>query len=362
METFFLTIVVLILSVDLLLILLWLTNFKNVKHELKELPKVSVLIAARDEENNLADCLDSLMNLDYPMDKLEVLVGNDMSEDQTGEIAQAYATRFPSIRYFNIYKKVVKGNGKANVLAQLARKATSEYIFITDADITVPQQWITSMLQGMDEETALVTGTSVVVGKNFLAYMQQIDWLFATGMLKVVSDLNIPVTTMGNNMLMRKSVYEEIGGYEAIPFSVTEDLELFNQIKSKYKTVNLFGPGVLNQSKPVKTFNDLLIQRKRWMRGAFDLPIIMIILLFLQASYIVFFFGLIIINPTLGWSLLAVKFVLRFIFLSLVVNKLSSRVNILGSFIFEVYSAFFSLASLVYYVFSGDIEWKGRKY
>ena len=88
----------------------------------------------------------------------------------------------------------------------------------------------------------------------------------------------------------------------------------------------------------------------------------MIILLLLQASYIAFFIGLIFYNPVLGWALLGLKFLLRFGFLTLVVNKLKSRVNLLGSLIFEIYAAFFSLSSLFYYVFAGEIEWKGRKY
>ena len=64
MEIFVLTIVVLILIVDFLLVLLWLVNFRNVDHGLDELPNVTVLIAARNEEYNLADCLESLMNVD----------------------------------------------------------------------------------------------------------------------------------------------------------------------------------------------------------------------------------------------------------------------------------------------------------
>lgn len=362
MLTFFLTITITILAIDLFLIILWLLNFKQPNEEWETLPSVSILIAARNEEQNLGECLDSIMNMDYPADKLEVLVGNDKSEDQTGEIADAYAVRFSSIKHINIYRKTIEGNGKANVLAQLARRVKNEYVFITDADIRVPVNWVSSMLRGMADKTALVTGTSVVVGTNFLAYMQQIDWLYATGMLKVVSDLNIPVTTMGNNMVMRKSVYDEIGGYEALPFSVTEDLELFNRIKKKYKTVNLFNPGVLNQSKPMGSFSELLIQRKRWMKGAFGLPWIMILILLLQASYMVFFLGLIFINPSLGASLLGLKIILRYIFLTVVVNKLGSRVNFIGNLIFEVYSVIFSSASLFFYVFSGEIEWKGRKY
>ena len=362
MAIFFLIIASVITAVDLALILLWITNYKDKSDGIQETPFISILIAARNEQENLADCLDSIINLDYPMEQLEVLVGNDMSDDQTGDIAEAYSVRHPFIKHISIYKTIIDGNGKANVLAQLVKKAKSEYLFITDADISVPEDWIRSMLRGMTTDIALVTGTAIVVGKNLLAYMQQIDWLFATGMLKVVSDLNIPVTTMGNNMLVRKSVYDEIGGYEALPFSVTEDLELFNHIKEKHNTVNLFNPGVLNKSKPQKSLMDLLIQRKRWMRGAFELPKTMIALLLMQASYAAIILGLLITYPLMGWLALGLRLLFRFTFISLVVNKLNSRVNLFGSIIFELYSATFSLVSLFFYLFSGEVEWKGRKY
>ena len=352
----------LVILVDFGLIILWLVNYKDTKGGIKDTPFVSILIAARNEESNLANCLQSLLDLDYPEDKYEILVGNDRSEDKTGEIADAFAVRYKQIRSFTIYKHLIKGNGKANVLAQLVPKAKGEFLFITDADIRFPQKWIRAMLAAMREDVALVTGTSVVVGSNFLAYMQQIDWLFATGMLKVVSDLDIPVTTMGNNMLIRKKVYEEVGGYEALPFSITEDLELFNHIKEDYKTINLFNADVLNESVPIKSLDQLLIQRKRWMRGAFELPVVMITLLIIQSSFFAIILSLFIIDPVLAVVVLSIKFIFRYIFLSLVVRKLKDKVNIFGSLIFEVYTSIFSLVSLIYYLIPGPIEWKGRKY
>jgi cellulose synthase/poly-beta-1,6-N-acetylglucosamine synthase-like glycosyltransferase len=167
---------------------------------------------------------------------------------------------------------------------------------------------------------------------------------------------------MGNNMLVRKSVYEVIGGYESMPFSVTEDLELFNHIKDNYKTVNLFNQGVLNESKPQHSLHELLIQRKRWMRGAFELPVVMIMLLTIQAAFFVIIIGLLIVNPIIALAVLGLKFTFRYIFVSMVVNKLNDKVNIFGSLIFEFYTAIFSLISLIYYFVSGPIVWKGRKY
>lgn len=362
MLIFLLIISVLVLLIDLGLIILWLANYKDAKDGIKDTPFVSILMAARNEEHNLADCLQSLLALDYPNTQFEILVGNDKSEDKTGEIADAFSARYSQIKSFTIYKQLIQGNGKANVLAQLVPKAKGELLFITDADIRFPQKWIQGMLLGMSDDVALVTGTSVVVGSNLLAYMQQIDWLFATGMLKVVSDLGIPVTTMGNNMLLRKKVYEEVGGYEAMPFSVTEDLELFNHIKEDYKTVNLFNVNVLNESMPVRSIFELLVQRKRWMRGAFQLPLIMILLLIIQASFFAIILGLFILNPELALIILGLKFTFRYLFLNLVVRKLKDKVNIFGSLIFEVYTSFFSIISLIYYLIPGPIEWKGRKY
>jgi cellulose synthase/poly-beta-1,6-N-acetylglucosamine synthase-like glycosyltransferase len=351
-----------VLIIDLSLIILWQINYKNAADGITDKPFVSILIAARNEEDNLAHCLESILAVEYPADKFEILIGDDKSDDQTGEIADAFAIRYPQVKSYTIYKQEIKGNGKANVLAQLARKAKGEFLFITDADIRVPVQWLKAMLLGMSEGVAMVTGTSVVVGTNILAYMQQIDWLFATGMLKVVSDLGIPVTTMGNNMLVRKSAYEEIGGFEALPFSVTEDLELFNHIKEKYKTVNLFSPNVLNESKPEKSLYELLAQRKRWMRGAFELPAIMVVLLAMQASFFVIILGLLILDPILALGVLGLKFAFRYIFVSMVVYKLNDRINIFGSLIFEFYTAVFSIVSLIYYFIPGPIDWKGRKY
>jgi cellulose synthase/poly-beta-1,6-N-acetylglucosamine synthase-like glycosyltransferase len=351
-----------VLLVDLSLLILWQVNYQDAKDGITDTPFISVLVAARNEDKNLGDCLESILTTDYPADKFEVLVGNDNSDDQTGEVADAFAIRYPQVKSYTIVKHRIDGNGKANVLAQLADRAKGDFLFITDADIKVSKKWFKSMLLGMADGVALVTGTSVVVGTNLLAYMQQIDWLFATAMLKVVSDLGVPVTTMGNNMMIRRSAYEEIGGYAALPFSVTEDLELFNHIKEKYSTVNLFNPLVLNQSKPEKSLSDLLIQRKRWMHGAFELPAPMIFLLAMQSSFFLILIGLLFINPIYMLGALAFKFVLRYIFVSMVVNKLNDKVNIFGSLIFEFYTGIFSMVSLIYYFIPGPIIWKGRKY
>ena len=362
MLIFFYIVAAVILGTEVLLIVFWLLNYKDAPDEPAAEPFVSVLIAARNEEQNLGACLESLLAVDYPADKIEILVGNDNSDDQTGVLAEAYAARYPQIRSQTIYRQEIKGNGKANVLAQLARQARGEVLFFTDADIQVAPTWIRSMLGALQGDIALVTGTSVVNGESMFAYIQQMDWLFATGMLKVVSDLGVPVTTMGNNMAIRKKVYDEIGGFESLPFSLTEDLELFKAVKKRYRTINLFKWQVLNLSAPQPTLGDLLEQRKRWMQGAFQLPLPMILLLMIQTGFVVVLWLMSLLIPTWPLWALAAKLGLRYVFLFLVSWRLRYRANLLGSLIFEVFNAVFSILALIYYLIPRPVEWKGRKY
>ncbi len=348
---------------ELLLIVLWKVNFKASPGLLENYPSVDILIAARDEEDNVAACLDSLLALNYPKDKLTIWVGDDASTDTTWQVIEEYASKYPHVDGVQITEMVTQGNGKANVLAQLANKSGGDWIFITDADIQVPKQWVKALLAAAESEQAvLVTGTSLVMGNNWLAKFQRLDWLYATSMLKVISDAGIPVTTMGNNMAISRKVYEEIGGFENLPFSVTEDLELFKAVKKLHKTVNLWSEEVLNKSAPQNSILELLVQRKRWMKGAFELPFQLLGILLIQAFYMPAVIVLIIINPVMGIALWFLKWLLRFVFAGISAKKLKEKVSIFDSFVAEVFTMVFSLASVIYYLWPGKIIWKGRKY
>jgi len=348
---------------ELLLIVLWIANYKAHKSVLKEAPTVVILVAARDEEANLVECLDSLLELDYSPEKLQIWVGDDASTDGTWEIIARYSKEYSNINGMQITKSITKGNGKANVLAQLAHHCKSDWIFITDADIRVPKQWVNTMLAAAEkEEAVLVTGTSLVSGSAFFAKVQRLDWLYATAMLKVISDTGTPVTTMGNNMAILRRVYEEVGGFENLHFSVTEDLELFKQVVKKHHTLNLFSEGVLNKSTPQNSVLELLIQRKRWMRGAFELPLQLLGILLIQSFYMPAIILLIILNPMIGVSLWLIKWMLRFSFATISAKKLAEKVSIFDSFVTELFTMAFSLASVIYYLWPGKVYWKGRAY
>ncbi len=356
-------IIVVAITTEVLLIILWRTNFKSYNSHLATHPSVSILVAARNEETNIAACLDSLLALDYPIDKLQIFVGDDASSDATWQIIEGYAANYSNLNVMQITKRITDGNGKANVLAQLAQQSESDWIFITDADITVPIKWIKSMLGGgIDSKADLITGTSLVEGQPWLAKIQRLDWLYATSMLKIISDLGIPATSIGNNMAIKRSVYKEIGGFERLPFSVTEDLEIFKAVKKNHKTVNLCSAEVLNKSAAQGSVLDLLIQRKRWMRGAFELPIQLLSILIIQAAYFPAILLLIFLNPAVGSLIWFGKWMIKYIFQRVTAVKLKENISVFDSFVTEVFSMAFSMVSLLHYLWPGKIHWKGRAY
>ncbi len=239
------------------------------------LPRVSILIAARDEETALPRCLASLRALHYPAELLEILVGDDASTDRTAAVAAAAMHGFAGqFRVVPIAETLGQARGKANVLAHLARLATTDFLFITDADIRLPATWIAALLAQAAPGVGTVTGITAVRGPRLFHRLQGIDWLLSLSLVQVVSDLGRPVTAMGNNMLVARAAYEATGGYEALPFSVTEDFALFRAVLAAgYGFRQVFSPAVRADSLPMPTWPALLAQRRRWLRGVAGLPL-----------------------------------------------------------------------------------------
>lgn len=327
-------------------------------------PKISILIAARNEEDTILMCLRALGKLNYPAEHLDVWIGDDQSTDATHALVAAFIKDKPNYHLVSIKPPSTQAKGKANVLAQLAQQAQGEFLFITDADIQVPQYWIESILGAFDERTGIVSGSTTVIGDGIFARIQCIDWAYASGMIHVVSEMHIPVTAVGNNMAIRRTCYDDTGGYENISFSVTEDLELFLAAIGKgWRFRNLLDAGSTACTAPLKTWKELLQQRKRWVSGAFRLPKQLVLFLTMQGMFFAVLLEATIIIPWY-WVLLfwLVIFNLNAVFIEQVAYRMgipSLRKNI---FLFELNRYFFPFILFTYMMLSLGVQWKGRTY
>jgi len=322
---------------------------------------VSILVAARNEEANIEACLEALLAQNYPLELLEIWVGNDHSEDATAMIVHTFSDKFPHIFLLNIDRELGLAKGKANVLAHLAERASGQVLLIADADVRPNPNWVQNMLQGFDSpKIGLVNGTTLPVTGNLFQILQAMDWLLAQAIIRFLHLCGIDYTAVGNNMAITKAAYQATGGYENIPFSITEDLALYEAAKAKgFKLNHLYSKKVLATTLPMKTWSQLMQQRVRWMHGAGNLPLwqqtpLFLQMLFLPMLVFIAFQG----GLGLGISILAVRWAL-----------FSLAWGIVGQWRFLVFLPLFELYAFVLYWHTvadfyakKPVVWKGRTY
>jgi cellulose synthase/poly-beta-1,6-N-acetylglucosamine synthase-like glycosyltransferase len=326
------------------------------------LPRVSILVAARNEETTIARCLQALAALDYPAERLEILIGDDASTDETAAVVRRFIADKPQFRLLPIGHRLGTARGKGNALAHLCRAATTDYFLLTDADMALAPSWVRAMLAAAPAGVGVVTGITTAGGGLFGRW-QGLDWLFGLSLIRLLTDCGLPVTAVGNNMLVTRAAYESIGGYEALAFSITEDVQLFAQIVAQgWHYRNLIDPRVLGVSVPQPTVRHLLRQRKRWMRGAGRLPWQLGVLF---GSYGAFY-------TVLGWPGLlplpaigafwAAKVLCQSLFLSITLRQAGHRERLPVLLLYEGYLLVMSVAILAYTVWPSAIQWKERRY
>lgn len=328
-------------------------------------PRVSILIAARNEEAAIARCLRSVRALDYPPECLEVLLGDDASTDDTARVAAAAMAGFAgTFRLLPITEALGAARGKANVLAHLARAATTDFFLITDADIALPRSWVRGLLGHWQPGMATVTGLTVVGGPRLFHRLQGLDWLMSLALVQMVSDRGQPVTAMGNNMLVHRAAYEAVGGYESLPFSVTEDYALFRAVLARgFGWRHLFEPAVLAESLPMPTWRGLLHQRRRWLRGVEQLPASM------QAGLIYYagFYPALLLaawawGPAAALGIWGAKMLAQGLLAGSAYRHAGRRVPLHLLPLFELYTLGVTAGLAGFRLSRRPFEWKGRRY
>ena len=359
--TIALSIVLIILLIDVILWAAWRPKPPRTVELAENLPFVSILIAARNEEEHIGQTLNSLLSQEYPMDKIEILVGDDSSEDTTAAIVKSFQEKHPNIHYYLIEQPKDKHKAKAGVLEVIGEKAKGEFMLFTDADIKLPSTWLPKHLACLKDEVAIQSGFTIIQRTGFFSSMQMIDWSFALGMVKILSGWKLPITAVGNNMLIKSDAYRKTGGYKDLPYSVTEDFNFFQKVvKQGFGFQQLANAGTLAISQPQTNFKSLLEQRKRWMIGAMQLPFLMKLLLFFQAAYYPAILLLLFINPLVGIPLFGLKTTLQSLFISKIHERLEEYVPLGHMFIFEFYSAILTTILCVYYLLPLPLKWKER--
>lgn len=354
--TFFYTLQIILFTIG--------ANKKFNKLEDEKLPTVSVIIAARNEENKIKSCLESLDKLEYPTNKLQIILVDDNSTDKTARIILDFIEGKDKFKYIKVNSYRGNLRGKANAIDNGIRNSDGEIIITTDADCTVKPTWVKSIASYYTENVGIVCGYTTQKDDKAFYGMQAIDFIYLLTVAAGGMNLGKPLSAIGNNMSFRRVAYDEVGGYEALPFSVTEDFNLLMSIYKlkKYDLIYPLETDALVTSEPCLNIKELYHQKKRWGVGGLKSDFIGYAVM--ASGFIIHLFYLF-IPFVLSFNiivLLTFKLALDFAFVRSVFKKLNIRLNTYHFVVFEIYFIIYVILLPIVLLFSRKVKWKGRTF
>jgi len=332
-------------------------------------PFISVIVPTRNEEKNIENCINSILNVNYPTELYEIIIVNDRSEDNTLNIISKIAAEHNNVKICNITKNTPNPNlkGKAGAIKIGIDNAKSEYLLMTDADCIVHPNWINTIIQHFatgnknKENVGMVCSYTNVKCSNLFHYFQAAEWAYMHTYGCAGIGLNTVLGCFGNNIAITKEAYTKIGGYEALRFSVTEDYVLLKAVfDAGFLIRYLCIEDSIVETLPVNSFREYMVQRKRWAVGAIDLGF----KAFIYVATSVALWLAIIFSICIGsLELLVVSCLLRFLGDYLILFPVFNILNIryLKKWI-PLSVCFYSIIELLlpFMIINKKVHWKGQ--
>ena len=234
----------------------------------KELPTVSILIPAHNEEVVIRQTLKAMVQLSYPKHLLEIIVINDNSSDGTGDIVRSFSDQYDHVHMIET-KPPFAGKGKSTALNEGLKASTGEVICVYDADNMPEQKAVYHLVLGLlnDPKAGAVVGKFRVINaaKNLLTKFINIEticfqWMAQGRRWKWFGIATIP----GTNFAIRRHILEELGGWDV--HALAEDTELTIRVYNLGYVIRFFPAAITWEQEP-ETWKVWWRQRTRWARG-----------------------------------------------------------------------------------------------
>jgi cellulose synthase/poly-beta-1,6-N-acetylglucosamine synthase-like glycosyltransferase len=210
----------------------------------------------------------------------------------------------------------------------------------------------------------VVNGFTSINVQNWISGMQAIDFIYLLFIAAGTINIGKPVSCIGNNMSFRKKAYKEIGGFENLPFSVTEDFLLLNAIHNlkKHKAIYPVDKDTLVISEPCVSIKELFNQKKRWAVGGIDAPVIGKLLMFWAFVTNIFILLTPVFFSPVWLYLVFFKIATDFFALVPIHQKLGLQKNLKYFPLFQIYFIIYTCILPLILIFSRKVIWKDRVY
>jgi len=341
---------------------------------LKSQPNImsfSVVIPFRNEANNLTELLQSFADLNYPKEKYEIILVNDFSSDNYKPIIEKFKNVLPNLTCIDT--ELTEISPKKAALSLGISKAKYNWILTTDADCSVPANWLKAYNQKIQQDKPLLIAGFVMFKRQrtFLDNFQTLDLLSLQATLLGTFGQQKPLLCHGANLCFSKDLFKELKGYNSHEnIASGDDVFLLESAFKKYpdKVAVLNSLDAVISTNTESTLKKLISQRTRWAaKGltykSWPIKIIGLIVfmmnLYLIVGGILSLFDL--LSAKLFWFVFLVKFNLD-AFILFKIARFFKQESVLKSYVLS--SFLYPLLSItsVFLGLTKGFTWKDRKF
>ncbi len=331
--------------------------------------KVTILIAARNEEEKIHLTINDILAQDYPSGLFELIIADDHSTDNTAEIIKSYASK--GVKLLQLKDEKALNSYKKRAITEAIKLSTGDFLVATDADCRMGAKWLSSIVDYYQANNLVMVSSPVTYfeEKNLFERMQTIEFSYLIGIGAAFIGNKRASTCNGANFAYRKDVFYEVGGFKGIDDLASGDDELLLQkVAEKYPARIGFLKKreaiVYTHAKP--TLHDFLQQRRRWASKSTKYKDKKVVVF----GACIWLFNLsLLVNALLGFfnpyffKLLLIQFILKHLFETLYLIPIMS---FLGRVRLVFLLILLSPVHIIYFVYVGIMgntrkyHWKGR--
>lgn len=337
------------------------------------LPGVTVVIPVRNEEKNIEALVRSLDALQYPKEKLEIILVNDASEDRTVELLQVNTAGKSNFKWFTLEEPVnFQGSYKKRALTAAIETAEFSIIVTTDADCQFHPEWLSSFIGAMQtNKLVMACGPVAYHQQGFLSPTLDIELASLVAVGAVSLHRGFPNMCNGANLAFSKAAFKQVEGYRGYEQVVSGDDEfLLYKIFSQYP----HGVGFIKHShsivrtNPPESWKEFVNQRIRWSGKwkAHKSKTTRALALYVFLFHLAFMASLVMtVSGWYSWQIftaqLVVKTLMEYLFVHPVLDFLGKRIGLPWFFFMQLLYSFYTIFVGVAVQFAA-FNWKNRKY
>lgn len=274
------------------------------------LPSVSIIICAKNEEENLKKNLPLILSQDYP--SFEIVVVNDNSTDNSLDYLLEIQNNFPNFTVANLQWDT--SPGKKEALSVGIKKARFDTLLLTDADCRpISKKWLFFMQNALTDTIEIGLGHGPYLPlRGFLNIFLRFESLYTAIQYQSFALVGLPYMGVGRNLIYKKSLFEKAGGFQEHLHLPSGDDDLFiNAVAHKDNTTIIINPATFVFSEAKSSWTGYYNQKSRHFTTGSSYKLLHKILLgALSASHFVFYVGLFMLLFNQHYQLIALSFYL----------------------------------------------------